>query len=204
MLTKQFDDVLPTFSYARVPEAAMPKLTTQETHLLNQLADLDEARLTMGYGRLPSGTDAAMLAAIELVQKIGFSMRTADAIARPFPIPSRVAYEIIRALRGERVSGPADEGMAVPDRKPGDDTWLKCPDRSNWSIRGFAFARSRVERHIQCQSLLAGCSFGPLELAGDLGGRCLLPRERLEFADVLRSPVSPFRLLDHHALPGVL
>jgi len=28
MLTKQFDDVLPTFSYARVPEAAMPKLTT--------------------------------------------------------------------------------------------------------------------------------------------------------------------------------
>jgi len=42
------------------------------------LADLNEARLAMGYGRLPSGTDAAMLAAIELVQKTGFSMRTAD------------------------------------------------------------------------------------------------------------------------------
>jgi hypothetical protein len=26
MLTKQFDDVLPAFGYARVPEAAMPKL----------------------------------------------------------------------------------------------------------------------------------------------------------------------------------
>jgi len=28
MLTKQFDDVLPAFGYTRVPEAAMPKLTT--------------------------------------------------------------------------------------------------------------------------------------------------------------------------------
>src|SRR5258708_3239616 len=80
-----------------------PKLTTQETHLLNQLADLNENRLTMGFGRLPFGTDAATLAAIELVQKIGFSMRTADAIARPFLIPTRVAYEIVMALRGERV-----------------------------------------------------------------------------------------------------
>src|SRR6266436_2481531 len=70
------------------------------------------------------------------------------------------------------------------------------------SLRGLALARSRVERHIQCQSLLAGCSFGPLELAGDLGGRRLLPRERLEFAHVLRCPLSPFRLLDHHVLPG--
>src|SRR6266436_7925533 len=69
------------------------------------------------------------------------------------------------------------------------------------SLRGLALARSRVERHIQCQSLLAGCSFGPLELAGDLGGRRLLPRERLEFAHVLRRPLSPFRLLDHHVLP---
>jgi hypothetical protein len=60
----------------------MPKLTTQETHLLDQLADLNEARLAMGYGRLPSNTEAAMLAAIELVQKIGFSMRTADAVRK--------------------------------------------------------------------------------------------------------------------------
>jgi hypothetical protein len=68
------------------------------------------------------------------------------------------------------------------------------------SPRGFALARSRVERHIQCQSLLAGCSFGPLELAGDRGGGCLLPRERLEFADVLCAPHSPSRPFDHLAL----
>src|SRR5229473_2147075 len=47
-----------------------------------------------------------------------------------------------------------------------------------------------------------GLLLGPLELAGDLGGRRLLPRERLEFAHVLRRPLSPFRLLDHHVLPG--
>jgi hypothetical protein len=68
------------------------------------------------------------------------------------------------------------------------------------SPRGFALAQSRVERHIQCQSLLAGCSFGPLELAGDRGGGCLLPRERLEFADVLCAPHSPSRPFDHLAL----
>jgi hypothetical protein len=93
-----------------------PKVGQQETNLLNQLADLNENRLAMGYGRLPSGTDTATLVAIELVQKIGFSMRTADGIARPFPIPSRVAYEIVLALRGERVQTPGDDGLPVPSR----------------------------------------------------------------------------------------
>jgi response regulator of citrate/malate metabolism len=116
MLTKQFDDVLQTFSYARVPKAAMPKLTTQETHLLDQLADLNEARLAMGYGRLPSGVDADTLQAVKRVQQVGISMHTADAIARPFPIPSRVAYEIVMALRGQRVRTPDDNGLPVPSR----------------------------------------------------------------------------------------
>ena len=70
------------------------------------------------------------------------------------------------------------------------------------SLRALAFARSRVERHTQCQSLLAGCAFGSLELAGDLGGRRLLPRERFELAYLLRGPLPPFRLLDHHDLRG--
>jgi hypothetical protein len=58
-----------------------------------------------------------MLAAIKLVQKIGFSMRTAEGIARPFPIPSRVAYEVVLALRGgEYVRAPAADGFPVPSR----------------------------------------------------------------------------------------
>src|SRR5215471_18889109 len=72
------------------------------------------------------------------------------------------------------------------------------------SLRALAFARSRVERHTQCQSLLAGCAFGSLELAGDLGGRRLLPRERFELAYLLRGPLPPFRLFDHRDLPGLL
>ncbi len=58
---------------------------------------------------------AAMLAAIELVQKIGFSMRAADGIARPFPIPSRVAYEIVMACEARRYGRPA-MAMACPCR----------------------------------------------------------------------------------------
>ncbi len=46
----------------------MPKLTTQEAHLLNQLADLNESRLAAGYGPLPLNIDASMLAAIKRVQ----------------------------------------------------------------------------------------------------------------------------------------
>jgi hypothetical protein len=79
--------------------------------------------------------------------------------------------------------------------------FVPTPAARTDSLRGFALAWSRVERHIQRQSLLAGCSFGPLELAGDLDGGCLLPRERLEFANVLRAPRSPSRLFDHLALP---
>src|SRR5215470_4021210 len=70
------------------------------------------------------------------------------------------------------------------------------------SFGSFALARARVERHTQCQCLLAGCTFSSLELAGDLGGWRLLPRERFEFAYVLRGPLPPFRLLDHHDLRG--
>src|SRR5579871_1090686 len=64
----------------------------------------------------------------------------------------------------------------------------------------FGLGRARVERHVQGQSLLAGCAFGPLELAGDLGGRRLCLRKLLEVADIFRSPLPPFRLLDQHSL----
>jgi hypothetical protein len=39
----------------------------------------------------------------------------ADGDARPFAIPSGVAYEIVKALRGDRAGSPADtEGVPEP------------------------------------------------------------------------------------------
>jgi hypothetical protein len=79
----------------------MPKLDAQQANLLADLDHLNEARLAIGYGRLPSGVDMGTLQAVKRLQQVGFSMRTADGIARPFPIPTLVAYRIILALRGE-------------------------------------------------------------------------------------------------------
>jgi hypothetical protein len=93
----------------------MPKLDAQQANLLADSDDLNEARLAMGFGRLPSGVDVDTLQAVKRVQQVGFSMRTADAIARPFPIPTLVAYRIILALRGERSQAPGDGGgIPVP------------------------------------------------------------------------------------------
>jgi hypothetical protein len=90
-----------------------PKLDVQRSALLEQLAELNEGRLAMGYGQLPSPLDVATIEAVQRVQQIGFSMKTADGDARPFAIPSRVAYEIVKALRGGKAQAPAT-GMAVP------------------------------------------------------------------------------------------
>jgi len=93
-----------------------PKLDAQQAALLDALDALNDQRLTMGYGPLPRDLDAETVAAIERVQRLGFAMKTVPhGDARPFAIPSRVAYEIIRALRGEK-QAPATGDIPVPSK----------------------------------------------------------------------------------------
>src|SRR5262249_58984559 len=109
------------------------------------------------------------------------------------------AWPDLSRLPGITIAPPSTSRFA---RTSPATTPERSERQSKRSLRGFALARSRVERHTQCQSFLAGRSFGPLELAGDLGGRSLLPRECFELAYLLRGPFPPFRLLDHPEPPG--
>jgi hypothetical protein len=104
------------FSYAHVPEAAMPKLDAQQFSLLAQLDALNESRTAMGFGQLPRNLDEDTLKAVQAVIQVGISARDEHGVARPFLIPPMIAYRITLALRGGRVPGPVDEGLPVPSR----------------------------------------------------------------------------------------
>jgi hypothetical protein len=56
-----------------------------------------------------------MVALIQKVQEIGYRMKTAPhGDARPFVVPTLVAYEIIKALRGDHAQPKPPGGFAVP------------------------------------------------------------------------------------------
>jgi hypothetical protein len=102
------------------------------------------------------------------------------------------AYRNCRPATSYRFSPPIDLNQSAEIQVEAGSS----PPDLTCSLRRFALARSRVERHVQCQSLLTGCSFGAFELAGDLGGRRLRLGKLLEFTDILRGPVPPFCFLD--------
>jgi hypothetical protein len=95
----------------RQREARAPKVDEQQASLLAQLEELNTQGRTGGFGPLPRDLDAETVALVGKVQEIGYRMRTMPhGDARPFPIPTRVAYEIIKALRGDRVQPKAAPG----------------------------------------------------------------------------------------------
>src|SRR6266852_6797439 len=79
-----------------------PKLGPQEASLLAQMDALNQNRLTAGYGPLPRDIDAATLETVKRVQQIGHSMKNQFGDLQPFVIPTRIAYEVVRAMRGNR------------------------------------------------------------------------------------------------------
>ncbi len=61
--------------------------------------------------------DERTVGAVKQVQEVGLTMRTRQGDVRPFLIPNRVAYEIVKALRGDRgrtASIPAGD-ISIPD-----------------------------------------------------------------------------------------
>jgi hypothetical protein len=86
----------------------------QRAALLADLDALNERGLTRGLGPIRRDVDAEMIAAIQLIQAVGFRLRTADDIPRPFVVPTRLAWEIARALRGERPTPKPPQGFPVP------------------------------------------------------------------------------------------
>src|SRR5262245_19898416 len=66
--------------------------------------ELINYNLAGAHGPLPCNLDTETVALIKRVQAVGIGMKTVPhGDARPIRIPSRVAYEIIRAVRGDRV-----------------------------------------------------------------------------------------------------
>jgi hypothetical protein len=95
----------------------MSKLGQRETQLLNVLDDLNDQRRAGGYGPPPSGIDTGMLDAIRVIQVVGYAARDGDGNARPFAIPSIIAYRIIRLLQGEDAQ-KADDLLLRTSRQP--------------------------------------------------------------------------------------
>jgi hypothetical protein len=94
-----------TAQILRQREARTPKVDEQQSNLLRQLAELNDRNLTLGYGDLPRNLDLETLALIKKVQAVGIGMKTEPyGDARPIAIPSRVALEIIKAVRGDAQS----------------------------------------------------------------------------------------------------
>ena len=91
-------------------------LDEQQTSLLKQLDELNEQNRSGGYGPLPRNLDAETVALIRKIQAVGYAMKTAPhGDARRIAIPSRVAFEIIKAVRGDRVQLQAGVGdIKVP------------------------------------------------------------------------------------------
>jgi hypothetical protein len=94
----------------------MPKLDAQQSQLLTQLDALNQARLCAPYAPIRERLDADTVSAIEKVQAIARTMKDADGVTRPFHLPTPLALAIVRALRGERVRAPDDDGIPVPSR----------------------------------------------------------------------------------------
>jgi hypothetical protein len=92
------------------------KLDEPRADLIRQLAELNDYNRAGAYGPLPRHLDAETVALIKRVQTVGIGMRNVPHdISNPIHIPSRVAYEIIRAVRGDRVEPRAGgEQFKVP------------------------------------------------------------------------------------------
>ena len=96
-------------------EASTPNVDPQRSELLARLDELNTQGRTAGYGPLPRGIDGETMALIEKVQEVGYRMKTMPhGDPRPFAVPSRLAYEIIKALRGDAQQRAAPSGFAVP------------------------------------------------------------------------------------------
>jgi hypothetical protein len=99
-------------------------LGQQETHLLDQLAALNEARLCAPYAPIRERLDADTVSAIRKVQQIALTMRDADGVTRPHHLrPAWVA--------AGSVWRTADLGTKptrrAPDRLTGDG-FERLPD----------------------------------------------------------------------------
>jgi hypothetical protein len=96
-------------------QACVPKLDEQRSELLADLDELNGQGRAAGYGPLPRGIDAETVALIKKIQEVGYRMKTAPyGDARPFAVPTRVAHEIIKAVRGEVQPKAAPSGFKVP------------------------------------------------------------------------------------------
>jgi hypothetical protein len=104
-----------TAQIIRQRQAREPRVDEQRAELLADLAALNERGLAGHYGPVDRNLDAETIAAIKLVQTVGFSMRTTPhGDVSPMLIPSRVALMVIRALRGDRQTPAAPGGFKVP------------------------------------------------------------------------------------------
>ncbi len=96
-------------------EARAPKVDPQRAQLLDDLAELNDRNRAGHHGPLPRDLDVETVAMIRKIQDVGIRMTAMPhGYAAPVHIPSRVAYEIVKAIRGDRAAPKAPGGFAVP------------------------------------------------------------------------------------------
>jgi hypothetical protein len=104
-----------TAQILRQRQAREPEIDERRADLLRQLDELNNYNRAGAHGPLPRGLDADTVALIKKVQNVGIRMTNVPhGISNPVHIPSRVAYEIIKAVRGDARPKAAPGGFKVP------------------------------------------------------------------------------------------
>lgn len=85
--------------------------------ILNGLAELNESRLAAPFGPIREAISDEMVEKIKVVQAIGIEMTKERGDRCPMHIPTRLCYEIIKALEAftpPKAPGAVVDGIAVP------------------------------------------------------------------------------------------
>jgi hypothetical protein len=82
-------------------EVRAPPPDKQRDDLLARMEALHANQLTQGFGFLPRNIDEGTLKLVEAVQRLGFGAKNQYGDVQPFIFPTRLAYEVVRLLRGD-------------------------------------------------------------------------------------------------------